>query len=258
MNGSLHIPDLAGKRALVTGGSAGIGLSIAEALCKAGCSVAISGRREDQLEGAKQNLLGSRPDAQVMSVAADCSKLPDIDGMVSEVERVFGGIDILVNNAGTNVLNEVLDVTEEEWDRVMNLNLKGLFFCCQRVGGGMVKRRTGTIVNIASQMGLVGYHKRAVYCASKGGVVQLTKVMAIEWAPFGVRVNAVAPTFIETPLTKAMLANPDFREEVMPRIPMGRFAEAGHVSSAVLYLASAASDMVTGHTLPVDGGWVAW
>jgi NAD(P)-dependent dehydrogenase (short-subunit alcohol dehydrogenase family) len=250
--------DLTGKVALVTGGSAGIGLSIAELLCGAGASVAIVGRRKEVLEEAESHLVKKFPNGDVFSVSADTSKVSDIKEMTARVIERFGRIDILVNNAGTNVLNYALDVTEEEWDRVMDLNTKGLFFCCQEVGKHMVKQGSGKVINMASQMGLVGLYKRAAYCTSKGGVVQLTKVLGIEWAPYNIQVNAIAPTFVETPLTRPLLENKEFYDDVIRRIPMGKLAQPEDVAGAALYLASDLSNFVTGHTLPVDGGWVAW
>jgi NAD(P)-dependent dehydrogenase (short-subunit alcohol dehydrogenase family) len=250
--------DLTGKVALVTGGSAGIGLSIAELLCGAGASVAIVGRRKEVLEEAESHLAEKFPNGDVFSVSADTSKVSDIKEMTARVIERFGRIDILVNNAGTNVLNYALDVTEEEWDRVMDLNTKGLFFCCQEVGKHMVKQGSGKVINMASQMGLVGLYKRAAYCTSKGGVVQLTKVLGIEWAPYNIQVNAIAPTFVETPLTRPLLENKEFYDDVIRRIPMGKLAQPEDVAGAALYLASDLSNFVTGHTLPVDGGWVAW
>lgn len=250
--------NLEGRTALVTGGSGGLGLAVARRLCEAGCAVAIAGRREEALREAERILKAERASARVATVCADAATLTGIKQMAEEAERQLGPVDILVNNAGTNVLANALEVTEEDWDRIMDLNLKGLFFCCQEIGKRMVARRKGIVINMASQMGLVGYERRAAYCASKGGVVQLTKVLAIEWAPYGIRVNAVAPTFVETELTRTMLQDESFRSEAMRRIPMGKFARPEHVADAVLYLASDMSAMVTGHTLPVDGGWVIW
>lgn len=250
--------NLEGKTAIITGGSTGIGESIAEILLEAGCNVAITGRSVKKLEAAKAKLKALFTDANILAVPSDASSLSDIKSMVSTVENHFGQIDILVNNAGTNKLNKALEVTEEEWDQVMNLNLKGLFFCCQEVGRRMVQQQSGKIINIGSQMGLVGLYDRSAYCASKGGVVQLTKVLAIEWAKSNIQVNTVAPTFVETPLTKPMLENPEFYKDVTSRIPMGKVAHPKDVAGAVLYLASDQSQFVTGHTLPVDGGWTAW
>jgi NAD(P)-dependent dehydrogenase (short-subunit alcohol dehydrogenase family) len=254
----MYAIDLSGKVAIVTGGSEGLGYSISEALCQAGASVVITGRRAQFLEEAAARLRQSQPDAKILALPSDASRVADIQRMAVEVEATFGKIDILVNNAGTNIPQIALDVTEEDWDRVMDVNLKGLFFCCQEIGRRMVRQKAGRIINIASQMGLVGYYKRAAYCASKGGVVQLTKVLAIEWAQDNVQVNAVGPTFTETPLARAVMSEPAVAEEILQRIPMGKLAQPEDVARAVLYLSSDMANFVTGHTLLVDGGWVAW
>lgn len=248
--------DLSGKVAVVTGGSRGIGRAAALALAEAGCNVVISARHSEGLEDVAHEItaLGRR----VLAVRADMTKVDDIYRMVDQTATVFGRVDILVNNAGINIPKPALEVTEEDWDRVSDTNLKGVFFCAQAVGRVMVGQNRGKIINIASQMAFVGYYKRAAYCASKGGVVQLTKALAIEWASHSINVNAVAPTFIETPLTAPMFADEAFREEVIRRIPMGRVGRPEDVTGAVLYLASESSDLVTGHTILVDGGWVAW
>jgi Dehydrogenases with different specificities (related to short-chain alcohol dehydrogenases) len=162
-----------------------------------------------------------------------------------------------VNNAGINIPQWAVDVTEEAWDTVFNINVKGLFFCAQAVGKVMIAQRKGKIINISSQSGSVALIKRAAYCSSKGGVNLLTKVLALEWAKYNVLVNAVAATFLETPMTKPMLAEKEFRDYVMGNILLGRLAQYEDVIGAVIYLASGASNMVTGHVLLVDGGWTA-
>jgi 2-deoxy-D-gluconate 3-dehydrogenase len=177
--------------------------------------------------------------------------------MVEEVDSTFGRINILVNNAGINIPRPVLDVTEEEWDAVLNTNLKGLFFCSQAVGRVMLREGGGSIVNVASTMGLVAMPDRAAYCSSKGGVIQVTKVMALAWATEGIRVNAIAPTFVVTDMTSAMLEEPEVMENVMKMIPMRRVGEVGEIAQAVVFLASPASSFVTGVVLPVDGGYLA-
>ncbi len=151
-----------------------------------------------------------------------------------------------------------MEVTEADWDAVLDTNLKGVFFCSQAVGKEMIKQRQGKIVNVASINGLVGYYRRAPYCSAKAGVVNLTRVLAIEWAPFSVNVNAVAPTFILTPLTEPTLNDPTFRDDILNRTPLRRLGRPEDVVGAVVYLASPAADLVTGHTLLVDGGWTAW
>ncbi|MHB1134500.1 MAG: SDR family NAD(P)-dependent oxidoreductase [Chloroflexota bacterium] len=248
--------DLSGKVALVTGGGRGIGEGIALALATQGADVALASRTLPDLERVAERLraLGRRSQAFHLDVAdvASCQAL------AGEVVAQFGRIDILVNNAGVNIVKCALDVTEADWDTVLDVNLKGLFFCCQAVGRYMVAQNYGRIVNMASQMAKVGWYKRAAYCASKGGVAQLTKVLAVEWAENNVTVNAVAPTFVETPLTAKMFEDEAFRQAVLKRIPLRRLGTPDDVAGAVVYLASDAASLVTGHTLLVDGGWTAW
>jgi 2-deoxy-D-gluconate 3-dehydrogenase len=195
---------------------------------------------------------------EALPLGLEVTSVDSIDAMVQAAVERLGRIDILVNNAGINIPEEALAVTEEHWDRVLDTNLKGLFFCSQRVGKVMMQAGRGKIINIASQMGLVGGRLRAAYCASKGGVVQLTKVLAIEWSRHGLNVNAVAPTFLKTPFTARMFEDQAFYDEVVSKIPMGRLGEVEDVLGAVVFLASSAADLITGHTLLVDGGWTIW
>ena len=167
-------------------------------------------------------------------------------------------MDVLVNNAGTNRPKPALELTEEDWDAIYDLNLKGLFFLTQTLVKPMIARESGKIINISSTMGLVGGPLRTAYSGSKGGVVLLTKGLAVEWAPHNVTVNAVAPAFTRTPLADVLLQRKEFYEDVVRRIPMGRVGEVDEVVGAVLFLASDAANWVTGQTIAVDGGWVAW
>jgi 2-deoxy-D-gluconate 3-dehydrogenase len=186
------------------------------------------------------------------------TQIPTIAAVVEEVHHRFGRIDLLVNNAGINVPRLALDVTEEDWDRVLDVNLKGAFFTAQAVARkALVPQGGGKVINIASQNGVIGFHHRAAYCSSKAGLVNLTRVLALEWAPYRITVNAVGPTFIDTPLTKPMFEDRAFRDEVLSRIPLGRIGRPEDVVGAVVYLASPSADLVTGHTLLVDGGWTA-
>jgi NAD(P)-dependent dehydrogenase (short-subunit alcohol dehydrogenase family) len=166
-------------------------------------------------------------------------------------------LDILVNNAGLGANHPAIDVTEADWDEMMNVNLKGLFFCCQAAGRIMLEQRLGRIINMSSQAGMVGIRDHAVYCASKGAVNQLTRVLALEWSALGINVNAVAPTFIYTPGTAERLDDPAYLQRVVDRLPIGRVGTITDVAAAVIYLASPAGALVTGSVLLVDGGWTA-
>ncbi len=240
------------KVALVTGASRGLGAGIADALREAGATVAGTSRRPESAAEVADRL-GTVP--VVMEAADVASVRAGVDLVVSE----HGRLDILVNNAGLNIPQGVLDVDEDSWDAVLNTNLKATFFAAQAAARHMMaKREGGRIINVASQAGVVGIEERSAYCASKGGAVVLTKVLAIELAQYGITANAVAPTFIATELTRSTLEDPAWRERVLSRIPLGRVGEVEDVAAATVYLASPAATMVTGHTLLVDGGWTAW
>jgi NAD(P)-dependent dehydrogenase (short-subunit alcohol dehydrogenase family) len=247
--------DLSGKVAIVTGAGRGMGCHIALALAKYGSDLVICSRTTSELEKTKEEI--ERFGRKVLIHRMDVTKIPEIHFMVEESLMTFGHIDILVNNAGVNIHQSAVDVTEETWDQIIDTNLKGLFFCAQAVGNVMIQQKKGKIINISSQSGSVGLPQRAAYCSSKGGVNLLTKVLAIEWAKYNIHVNAIAPTYIETPMTKPMLEKEEFRKYVMGNIPLGRVGKPEDVIGAVIYLASEASSMVTGHVLLIDGGWTA-
>ncbi|MEE3262905.1 MAG: SDR family oxidoreductase, partial [Candidatus Latescibacterota bacterium] len=183
--------------------------------------------------------------------------LTSIDDFVGGAVDQLGGVDILVNNAGVNIPADALDLEEKDWDQVQDVNLKGLFFLSQRCARHMRDAGGGRIVNMASINGVVGYYRRAAYCSSKAGVVNLTRVLALEWAQYDINVNAVGPTFILTPLTQSTFDDPQMREDLLKRIPKGRVGQPEDVVGAVVFLSSDASAMITGHTLLVDGGWTA-
>jgi NAD(P)-dependent dehydrogenase (short-subunit alcohol dehydrogenase family) len=234
--------DLTGRVALVTGAGRGIGHDLALALVGAGATV-VSGIRGG--------------DAPTESVTIDLRDIGSISAAVDTVVERHGRIDMLVNNAGLGTNHDALDVTEEEWDELMAVNLKGLFFTCQAAGRHMVARRYGRIVNMSSQAGHVGIRRHAAYSASKGGVELLTKVLALEWGPHGVTVNAVAPTFVRTPGTAERLDRPEFLDDVLTRIPIGRVGTTTEVAAAVIFLASPSAGLVNGTSIVVDGGWTA-
>lgn len=248
---------LDGRVAVVTGASQGLGRHIALALAEAGADLALVARQADALQdvAAEARAMGRK----AVCVPADLSRAAEIGRAIDTVLEHFAEIHILVNNAGTNVQQFAADVTEEAWDTVMNINLKGSFFMAQAVGRQMIKQgKGGRIINMASQYGVVGFFKRATYAASKGAMLQYTKVLAIEWAPHGIRVNAVGPTWTDSPLAQRLLEDDVMASEVPRRIPIGRLGRPEEIAAAVVYLASDGADLVTGHHLLVDGGWTAW
>lgn len=254
--GHNKIFDLSGKKALVTGAGRGIGKAVALELARAGADVGLVARTESELNAVAGQVqeIGRR----AVVAASDLTMTADIPALVSGLAGKLGGIDILVNNAGTNIPQDSVDVTEDAWDTIMAINLKSCFFMAQSVGRMMIERgRGGRIINMTSQTGSVALIKRAAYCASKAGLNLVTKVLAMEWGSHEILVNAVAPTFVETEMTKPMLADPQFREYALAKNVLKRFGTTDDVAGAVIYLASPAANLVTGHILLVDAGWTA-
>ncbi len=253
----MDYPDfrLDGRVALVTGASKGIGWDLAKALAHAGASVAVAARDRPSLERLGDEIRSDGGDA--LAVELDVRDAGQIGTVFEQVRKHFGSLDVLVNNAGLGANHPAEDVTESDWDEMMDVNLRGLFFACQAAGRIMLAQGSGRIINMSSQAGVVGIREHAVYSASKGGVNLLTKVLALEWSSRGVTVNAVAPTFIYTPGTAERLDEPEYLAGVLDRLPIGRVGTTTDVAAAVLYLASPAGAMVSGHVLVVDGGWTA-
>lgn len=245
--------DTGQRVVLVTGAGSGIGRDIALALACDGWRTALLGRRRDALDDTLAKVRATGADA--IAVTADVRDPDAIAIVVRSVEERLGAVRALINNAGVQRLSPALEVTEPDWDTVLDTNLKGAFFCAQAVGRGMVSRGAGAIVNVASAAALIAVEDRAAYAASKAGLLMLTRVLAVEWAAHGVRVNAVAPTFVETDLGLQTLAKPGMREQVTARIPMGRLAATADVVGAVRFLLDdAASGFVTGQVVAIDGG----
>jgi len=244
--------------AIVTGSGTGMGRAFCIALAEAGADVVVT-----ELPGKEEAAASTVTEVEsagrrAMAVTLDVTQRDSIQAMVDRVVAEWGRVDILVNNAGVNIRQFAVDVTEDAWDRIVDTNQKGVFFCSQAVGRHMIEQgKGGKIINIASQIGLVGDEQRIVYCGTKAAVINMTRVLALEWAQHKINVNAIAPTYVRTPLVEKLLEDEGFRESVVKRIPLGRVAEPEDIAGAVVFLASRGSDMVTGHTLVVDGGWTA-
>jgi NAD(P)-dependent dehydrogenase (short-subunit alcohol dehydrogenase family) len=240
---------------VVTGAGRGIGRVIATEAAQSGGKIAIGSRSTDELESLAVELVANG--SECMYHVLDVSKVASIQTYMDAVIAHYGRIDVLINNAGYNKLAKILDYDEETYDRIVDANLKNVFFCCQIVARQMIKQGGGSIVNISSQAGVVGAPERGPYSGAKAGVNNLTRTMAAEWAEYGIRVNAVAPTVTRSPLAEqAMKDSPALREAVRTKNLLRRdLAEPEEISAPVIFMASAAASMITGHTLVVDGGW---
>lgn len=245
--------DLTGRRALVTGANTGIGQAIAVALAEAGADIALAGRSAPDETLAMIAATGRK----AIDLRADLSSTAPVAGLVDDAASALGGLDILVNNAGIIRRNDLADFTEEDWDAVVDTNLKTLFFLSQAAAKVMMAQGAGKIVNIASLLSFQGGIRVPSYAAAKSGVAGLTKAMANELAPKGVQVNAIAPGYIATNNTAALQADETRNRQIMERIPAGRWGRPEDIAGAAVFLASPASDYVTGHILAVDGGWLA-
>lgn len=243
---------LNGHVALVTGGGAGIGEATCRALTEAGASVAVV-----DIEGERANRVAREIDG--FPLAVDVADPAAVAGAVDRIVNRFGRIDILVNNAGLGARAATVDLEPERWRQVMAVSLDGSFHCAREAGRHMLTARRGAVVNVASIMGLVGnpHYANLAYHSAKGALVNFTRALACEWAPHGVRVNAVAPTFVRTGLTAALLNDQIMAGKLLGETPLGRFAEPEEIATAILFLCSDAASMITGVTLPVDGGWTA-
>jgi 2-deoxy-D-gluconate 3-dehydrogenase len=248
------------KTALITGAGSGLGQAAAIALAAEGATAIVT-ELPDRMERAEETVATiEQAGGKAKALPLNVLDLGSIQACVEAAAKINGRLDILVNNAGVNIRRIAYDVTEADWDGVVDVNLKGVFFVAQAVGRQMRDQnpRGGCIINVASQMGLVGYYDRAAYCSSKAGVVNLTRVLAIEWAPDNIRVNSVCPTFVDTPLTKPMFeTNPAMGQDILNRILNHRLATAEEIAAGIVYLASPGAAMVNGHALAIDGGWTA-
>jgi NAD(P)-dependent dehydrogenase (short-subunit alcohol dehydrogenase family) len=248
--------DVTGKIALVTAASRGLGRAIALALAEAGADIALGLRDMSSDQGLASEITARG--RRVLPLQMDMLVTEQIHSAINRAAEHFGRLDILVNNAGIAPDNLAENVTEEDYDRTVGMNLKGTFFACQAAGRIMIRQQGGTIINMGSQAGFAALPTESVYCMTKAGISHLTKCLAVEWGQHNITVNAVAPTFIHTPGTESCLADPAFRQDVVDRIAaLHRIGEPIEVAGAVVFLASPAASLITGHTLVIDGGWTA-
>ncbi len=242
---------LDGRHALITGAGRGIGAAAAAALAEAGAVVTLVARSQDEIDVVCSDIRAAGGSAS--AIQADVSDVVGFSKIVSDLR-----FDILVNNAGTNRPRPLVDVAIADFDTVMSLNVRAAYFAMQAVARGMIgDRRSGSIINISSQMGHVGAANRSIYCASKWAMEGMTKAAAIELAPHNIRVNTIAPTFVETPMTKSFFADKAFLENTLSKIKLGRLAQPSDITGAIVFLASEASAMMTGSSIVIDGGWTA-
>lgn len=246
-----------GKAALVTGGTSGLGLAIAKAFLQSGVDVAICGRYPEKAQGLSE--LAAEMGRKHAAIRCDVTNEADVDMMLEQAEAALGQIQLLVNSAGMNILKPAEDYDAESFDRVMDLNVKATHLVCKAAANRwMIPARGGCIVNISSVKGFIGTGSDyAAYCASKGAVNMYTKQLACEWAKYGIRVNAIAPTFVRTPINERQLDDPIFYEKLLQRIPMGRLGKPEDIAAAALFLCSEGASFITGQILGVDGGLTA-
>ena len=247
---------LDGKVALVTGGSRGLGRAIVEALAEAGAQVALTARSD---VSAREIAAGVHATygREALGLGVDVTKRDEVEAMVGRVVETFGRLDILVNNAGINIRGPIEELSEEDWDAVVDTNLKGPWLCCREVARQMKTQKWGRVINVSSMLGEVSMPGRTPYCSSKGGVTLLTKTLALEWAKDGINVNALCPGQFATEINAPLLNDPQTRAQVEANIPLARWGDPTELGPAAVFLASEASSFMTGATLFIDGGYTA-
>ena len=246
---------ISGKVAIVTGATRGIGQAISQAYAAAGIKVAVVSRSAADCEQAAQSINEAGGDA--MAAPCDVTQVAAFRKVVEQVVEYWGRLDIMVNNAGTAITCKAIDLSEAEWDRVVDLDLKSVFFCAQSAARVMIPQQSGKIINVASSLGLVGANGLIPYCAAKGGVVNLSRALASEWARYGIQVNSLCPGYVITDINRDKLSDEKTQAALLAKTPAGRLGQVGDMTGAALFLASPASDYMTGQSLTVDGGWTA-
>ncbi|MFC5449251.1 SDR family NAD(P)-dependent oxidoreductase [Paenibacillus aestuarii] len=253
---SLELFKLDGRVALITGGTGGLGKVMAQALAEAGADVVVTSRNKEKAVASAEAIAQSTG-RRTLGIAVDVTVAEQVDAMVESVIGEFGRIDILINNAGINVRKPIEEFDEASWDLVQNTNLKAPFLCSRAVGKVMKQQRYGRVINMSSMLGSIALPERGAYCSSKGGLIQLTKVLALEWAPYNITVNALCPGPFATELNQVVMNNPEANKFFIDNIALGRWGRQEELIGAVVYMASDASSFMTGTSLVVDGGWTA-
>ena len=249
--------SITGKTAIVEGGSNGLGFGMATGLAEAGANVVLVSRNQNQLDAAAAKITEATSNENVVGFSADITSMDNINGLIDKVCGKLGQLDILFNGAGVNKRVAAIDFTEEDWDIVQNTQLKYVFFMCQAVARQMIEKGIkGKIINIASLTSQLGLPNMISYCAAKGAVVQITKAMENEWAQYGINVNAIGPGYYETEMTAPLFADEKRRAELFARIPQKRFGLPSDLAGTAVFLASEASDYITGQVVYVDGGFL--
>ncbi|TCS82439.1 SDR family NAD(P)-dependent oxidoreductase [Tepidibacillus fermentans] len=244
--------NLEGKVAVITGSGKGIGKAIALGLADAGADVVVVARTQSDIDQTVLEI--EQKGRKAIGISTDVKKKEEIERMVEQTLHTFGKIDILINNAGMNIRTPALEVSEEEWELIIQTNMKSVFLASQAVGKHMVEQKHGSIINISSVAGHVALRTGVAYAATKAGIIQMTKTLALEWGKYNVRVNAIAPWYFKTPLTEKLLTNKEYYDEVISRTPLRRVGDVKELVGPAVFLASDASSYVTGHTIFVDGG----
>ena len=248
--------NLSDRVALITGGSKGLGAAMARSLASAGADVVVASRHLDESQTTADAIL-EETGQRTMALEMDVSDRRQVDASVAQIEAAFGKIDILINNAGINIRGSMTDLSDEDWHSVINVNLHGVMYCARAVGKGMIERNYGRVVNVSSTLGHVAIPGRTAYAASKGAVIQFTKVLALEWAPHNITVNALCPGPFLTDINIPVVNDKEAYLRFVEAVPLGRFGDPEEIGGAALFLASDASSYMTGTTLLVDGGWTA-
>ncbi len=248
--------SLKDKVAIISGATKGLGLGIAKAYAASGANVVVVSRNQGQCAQVAEELQETYK-VKTLAHATDVTSMEQIESLAAKAEAAFGRVDILVNNAGSGIGKNAEDITEADWDHIINVDLKSVFFCSQIIGRQMIKQKSGKIINIASILSLVGDRSVLPYCVAKGGVLQLTKALALEWVRYNIQVNAICPGYFATEINEEAFRDERVKNAILRKIPAGHFGNIAEVGAAAVYLGSSAANYMTGQHIVIDGGYVA-